>query len=129
MEMKYEKAYIKAIAEQIPVEIYLARMNFVGLPRSGKTSTLRRLLGEILNIITANFNKEEPSTGVADRKQIFIEGIHKCIGIVSQGDWSTKNIVEETGILNHFIYQCSEGKFCFYHSLKQRKEEQTRTDP
>ena len=84
-------------------------MNFVGLPRSGKSSTLRRLIGEILNIITANMKVEQPSTGVAERKQLFIESISKSIEFISLGEWSRKDLVGETGILNEVIYQYTKG--------------------
>ena len=48
------------------MDMHIARMNFVGLSRSGKTSTLRRLIGEILNITTAKLERENPSTGVVE---------------------------------------------------------------
>ena len=84
-------------------------MNFVGLPRSGKSSTLRRLIGEILNIITANMKVEQPSTGVAERKQLFIQSISKSFGFISLGEWSKKDLVGETGILNEVIYHYTKG--------------------
>ena len=84
-------------------------MNFVGLPRSGKSSTLRRLIGEILNIITANMKMEQPSTGVAERKQLFIQRISKSIEFISLGGWSRKDLVGETGILNEVIYHYTKG--------------------
>ena len=111
VEKEYARACQEAIDEQITVELYIGRMNFAGLPRSGKTSTLRRLIGEIHNIITAHLDKEEPSTGVAERKQIFIQSISKSFGFVSQGQWSRKDIVGETGILNEVIYQSAKGRF------------------
>ena len=84
-------------------------MNFVGLPRSGKSSTLLRLIGEILNIITANMKVDQPSTGVAERKQLFIQSISKSIEFISLGEWSRKDLVGETGILNEVIYQYTKG--------------------
>ena len=91
------------------VDILVGRMNFVGLPRSGKSSTLRRLIGEILNIITANMKEEQPSTGVAERKQLFIQSISKSIEFISLGEWSRKDLVGETGILNEVIYHYTKG--------------------
>ena len=95
--------------------MHIARMNFVGLPRSGKSSTLRRLIGEILNISTAKFERENPSTGVAERKQIFIRGINKRFGFISLGYWSTEDLIGETQVLNDLIYQCVKGMP--YHNL------------
>ena len=109
LEQQYEKACYDAIKKQIAVDMHIARMNFVGLPRSGKSSTLRRLIGEILNIITAKLEKENPSTGVAERKQTFIRSINKRFGFVSLGYWSTEDLIGETRVLNDLIYQYVKG--------------------
>ena len=86
-------------------------MNFVGLPRSGKSSTLLRLIGEIFNITTANMTMEQPSTGVAERKQLFIQNISKSIEFISLEGWSRKDLVGETRILNEVIYHSTKGMF------------------
>ncbi len=53
---------------------------------------------------------ELPSTGVADRKQLFIQSIKKSVGFVNQGQWNKKNLVGETTFLNGIIYQSINGK-------------------
>ncbi len=53
---------------------------------------------------------ELPSTGVADRKQLFIQSIKKSVGFVNKGKWNEKNLVEETTFLNGIIYQSINGK-------------------
>ena len=90
--------------------IYIARINFVGLPRSGKTSTLRRLLGEMLNLMKAKLETEIPSTGVAERNQGFIRKISKCFGFISKSQWSSTDLVGETGVLNHLLHQLAKGE-------------------
>ncbi len=55
-------------------------------------------------------NNELPSTGVADRKQLFIQSIKKSVGFVNQGQWNEKNLVGETTFLNGIIYQSINGK-------------------
>ncbi len=90
--------------------MFVGRLNFVGLPRSGKSSTLRRLLGEFINFIEAKMDHELPSTGVADRKQLFIQSIKKSVGFVNKGQWNEKNLVGETTFLNGIIYQSINGK-------------------
>ena len=90
--------------------IYIARINFVGLPRSGKTSTLRRLIGEMLNLMKANLETEIPSTGVAVRNQAFIRKISKCVGFISKSQWSSTDLVGEIGVLNHFLHQLAKGE-------------------
>ena len=118
--MQYEKACYDAIEKQITVDMHIARMNFVGLPRSGKSSTLRRLIGEILNIITTKLEKENPSTGVAERKQTFIRSINKRFGFISLGYWSTQDLIGETRVLNDLIYQCVKGMPYYYLFLKNK---------
>ncbi len=105
-----EKACQVVIEKQISVDLCVGRMNFVGLPRSGKSSTLHRLLGEFINIKESNLKMEEPSTGVAQRKQLFIQSISKSFGFAQQGRWTKKDIVGETTILNEVIKQALEGK-------------------
>ena len=99
--------------------IHIARLNFVGLPRSGKSTTMRRLIGEILNIIAAKFGQEQASTGVAERNQVIIKSISKCIGFTSRSKcigftsrskWSSKNLLGETGVLNQLIQQIAKSK-------------------
>ncbi len=92
----------------------MGRLNFLGLPRSGKSSTLCRLLGEFINFIEAKMDHELPSTGVADRKQLFIQKIKKSIGFVNKGQWNEKNLVGETTFLNGVIYQSINGKVRVY---------------
>ena len=90
--------------------IYIARINFVGLPRSGKSSTLRRLIGEMLNLMKSNLETEIPSTGVAERHQAFIRKINKCVGFISNSQWSTTDLAGETGVLNHLLHQLAKGE-------------------
>ena len=89
--------------------IYLARINFVGLPRSGKSSILRRLIGKMLNL-KANLKAEIPSTGVAERNQAFIRKISKCFGFISKSQWSSTDLAGETGVLNQFFHQLAKGE-------------------
>ncbi len=105
-----KKAYQEAIEKQICVDLLVGRMNFVGLPRSGKSSTLHRLLGDFINIDQSNMKINEPSTGVAERKHLFIQSISKSFGFVQQGQWTKKDIVGETSIFNDFIQEAVEGK-------------------
>ncbi len=48
---------------------------------------------------------ELPITGVADRKQLFIQSIKKSVGFVNKGQWKEKNLVGETTFFNGIIYQ------------------------
>ncbi len=92
------------------MDLCVGRMNFVGLPRSGKSSTLHRLLGDFINIDQSNMKINEPSTGVAERRQLFIQSISKSFGFAQQGQWTRKDIVGETSILNEVIQEAVESK-------------------
>ena len=41
-----EEVVRKVVEDQTMVDIYIARLNFLGLPRSGKSTTMKRLIGE-----------------------------------------------------------------------------------
>ena len=110
IEKEYERSYHKVIEDQLSVLIYLARINFVGLPRSGKSSTLRRLIGKMLNLMKANLEAEIPSTGVAERNQAFIRKISKCFGFISKSQWSSTDLAGETGVLNQFFHQLAKSE-------------------
>ena len=108
-EKDCEKACRKVIEGQMSVDIYIARLNFLGLPRSGKSSTLKRLIGEIVDIVSAKWTKELESTGVAERNQAFIRNVSKCFGFASKSQWSKSDLSGETAILNDFMQQVVKG--------------------
>ena len=108
-EKDCEKACRKVIEGQMPVDIYIARLNFLGLPRSGKSSTLKRLIGEIVDIVSAKWTKELESTGVAERNQAFIRNVSKCFGFASNSQWTKSDLSGETAILNNFMQQIVKG--------------------
>ena len=108
--------------EMLTVFIRVVRLNFIGLPRSGKTSLLLRLMEVIKNIqaekerlISKNLEsdnaggipKEQPSTGLAEScGQVFIK---KCvshkIGTISSKKWSIlKDLRREGNMLIQLIY-------------------------
>ena len=86
----------------------------MGLPRSGKTSFRRRIMGEILNILMAiaRGEKEQSSTGVAEAGgQVFIRNKTSLdIGTVSSKVWSVlEDLEEEAGMLGQVLYQAVHG--------------------
>ena len=108
-EKDCEEACRKVIEGQMSMDIFIARLNFLGLPRSGKTSTLKRLIGEIVDIVSAKWTKELESTGVAERNQAFIRNVSKCFGFASKSQWSKSDLSGETAILNDFMQQIVKG--------------------
>ena len=99
----------------LTVFIRVVRLNFIGLPRSGKTSLLLRLLEVIKNIQFENDRKkkegevpeDQPSTGLRQsREQVFIK---KCvshkIGTISSKKWSVmESLIKEGNMLVQLIY-------------------------
>ncbi len=53
---------------------------------------------------------DEPSTGIAERKQLFIRSVSKSFGFSQQGQWTKKDIIGETSILNDVIQEAVESK-------------------
>ena len=89
------------------------RLNHIGLPRSGKTSFLRRLVGEIENIWKARLNGEveQPSTGVAEEGgQVLIKtSVSSTLSVIQSKVWSLlKNLGEEADLIGQFFYQVTD---------------------
>ena len=103
------KLYEKAIEGKITVGIRAVRFNNIGLPRSGKTSFRRRLMGEIVNILRAMSwsGKVESSTGIAESSIQIIRTVCLELGaILSTNEWVTiKDFKEEICMLNQLIHQ------------------------
>ena len=103
------KLYEKAIEGKITVGIRAVRFNNIGLPRSGKTSFRRRLMGEIINILRAMSwsGKVESSTGIAESSIQIIRTVCLELGaILSTKEWVTiKDFKEEICMLNQLIHQ------------------------
>jgi hypothetical protein len=125
-------AYKKAIQEKSKVPIRVVKFNNIGLPRSGKTSFHRRIMGMILNLMEAEKRgeKEQPSTGVAEAGgQVFISS--KTIlnmGTISSKGWSViKTLNEETGMLNKLV-ECNEST-SDYQPVERASESAPRAGP
>ena len=87
--------------------IRIARINFVGLPRSGKSVTLQRLMGKMLNLMDANLRTELPSTGI-ERNQVFMRKINELFH-TSNYQWSNTDLVGETAVLIQILHQLDKG--------------------
>ena len=103
-----------AIKGKITVGIRAVRFNNIGLPRSGKTSFRRRLMGEIKNILMAmsqNGGKVEPSTGIAESTIQIIRSMCLEMGAILSTkqhtrEWTViKDFKEEIRMLNQLIHQ------------------------
>ena len=103
--LKQKEAFRKAIAKGALVKILCLRLNYVGLPRSGKTYFRRRLKGEIKNINAEkkhkNFKKQR-STGIAeDAGHVIISSLS---GEEQSKGWSDCDLKH---VLNQFIQEAA----------------------
>ena len=95
----YDDAYQKVVQKQMCVWMSIARINFVGLPRSGKTCTLRRLMGQMINLLEEGHGDVElPSTGIAERRTAFLRNIQTSTAI-SKSMWSSPDLLEQIGTI------------------------------
>ena len=104
------KLYEKAIKGKVTVGIRAVRFNNIGLPRSGKTSFRRRLMGEIINILRAMSwsGKVESSTGIAESSIQIIRTVCLELGAILSNEWVTiKDFKEEICMLNQLIHQAT----------------------
>ena len=108
LDKESEEVVRKVVQDQTEVDIYIARLNFLGLPRSGKSTTMKRLIGEIVDIVTAGWTKELKSTGAAERNQAFV-----CRKVSKQFTfgWSKCDLSKETAILKYLMEQAVKGMF------------------
>ena len=110
MKLHHKLAYMKAIRGGLTLDIIPVRFNHIGLPRSGKSTFCRRIMGEIPNIREAMKQGEtfQASTGLAEvRGQVFIRNMRTDLGTIqAEGNWSIlKNLEEEASMLCQSIYQ------------------------
>ena len=85
--------------------MFFLKFVFVGPPRMGKTSTRRRLTGEIADINSAA-EHEQPSTGTVESGHIVIRNLSCSTAVIVEGKWSSiKDLSEEARMLLQFFYE------------------------
>ncbi len=96
---EHRQVFVKIIKESIAINVTVMRFVHIGLPRAGKTTTQRRLLGKMLDISTQGDGKNPPSTA--------IETYQAILGSIDAENWSiSMNLTEEAEILlTHFFPQ------------------------
>ncbi len=97
---EHRRTFNKIIQESSTIDVKVMRFVHIGLPRAGKTTTQRRLLGKMLDILsTQGEGKNPPSTA--------IESYQAIIGSIESKNWSiSMNLTEEAEILlTHFFPQ------------------------
>ena len=102
---KYLDAYRRILATQESIEILFVKMAFVGGPRLGKTTTRRRLTGEIIDIASAG-EAEQPSTGAVESGRVIIRNLSCTTAMVTKTDWlAAENLTDEAHMFLQYFYQ------------------------
>ena len=101
--IKHYEAYESALKKGDNVTLRYLKFLFFGPPRSGKSTTKRRLLKEIINL---NIDGElSVSTGVAETNEIIIKKItSEPVAITSSKWWSLKRSNEESETRQQDMY-------------------------
>ena len=87
--MKHYEAYEQALQGGLTLTLRYLKFLFLGPPRSGKTSTRRRLVQEIVNLMSVG--ESSRSTGVAETSDVIIKKlISETAGISNSKWWSLK---------------------------------------
>ena len=109
--MEHYAAYQQALQDGSCLMLSYLKFLFFGPPRSGKTSTRRRLIREILNL--SQLNEPSVSTGVAETNDIIIKKFtNESAAVAGSQWWSIKRTNEDNTQTNTH----SEGDL---HSLTQ----------
>ena len=101
---RHMEAYYKAIKEKITLMIKVVRLVHAGIPRSGKSTTIKRLAGDILNICSLDV-KISPSTGVGKQEgQIIVTRKMSSDMKAKLSEWSRlKGFMKEDSLLKHLL--------------------------
>ena len=101
----YLDAYLRILATRDSLEMLFVKMIFLGPPRLGKTTSRRRLTGEIADI-SSSAEAEQPSTGTVESGgNVVVRNISSTTALMTPSEWSfMKDLTEEARMLLQFIY-------------------------
>ena len=97
--MKHREAYEKALKDGLCLKLKYLKFLFFGPPRSGKTSTRRRLVREIVNL--SELGTPSISTGVAESHDVIIKKLCVESAVVSGSQWLSMKRSESIGKSSH----------------------------
>ena len=111
--MKFVEAYQHFINTKDVLELLFLKFLFVGPPRLGKTTTRRRLMGEITDLISASeADQAHPSTGAVESgHNMVVRNVSNTTAVVTQAEWSSvESLTDEARILFHNFVDSIEAK-------------------
>ena len=111
-ESRYLEAYHQFINSKESLDMLFLKFLFLGPPRLGKTTTRRRLMGEIVDLKTAGEEeKVQPSTGAVESGSVIVRNVSDTTAVVTQSKWSAlKNLEEEACMLFRNLVDCIDNK-------------------
>ena len=103
-KQKYMNAYHHFVQTKEVVELVFLKLLFFGPPRFGKTVACRRLIGEIINLISAGEAELiQPSTNAVEcGHDMIVTNSSTSAAAITESDWCpVKNIIDEACMLFH----------------------------
>ena len=100
--MKYRNAYRHFISTKKTLEMLFLKFLFSGPPRLGKTTARRRLIGEIVDLISAGEAKKvHPSTGAVESgSNMIVKSVSSGTAVLTKAKWcAAKSLTDEARML------------------------------
>ena len=129
--MEHYEAYEQALQGGISLTLRYLKFLFLGPPRSGKTSTRRRLVQEIINLMS--LGEASRSTGVAETNDVIIKKLVSEPAAISNSYWwSLKRTSTKSDVRQPDMY--SEGDLgylgqLFYRQISTRTVSAASSEP
>ena len=114
-QLNYEM-YEQALEKGINIALHFLKFLFIGPPRSGKSTTIKRLIGELVNLHQSSGSL--PSTGVAETHNVIIKKLtHHLVKIANSADsneWvkfdASSNEQDKNNEIVRILYQLIHGQ-------------------
>ena len=87
--VRYMDAYHHFISTKAVLEMLFLKILFSGPPRLGKSTSLRRLMGEIIDLLSAGEAEQvHPSTGAVEVKpNMIVKTVSSSTAVVTKAEW------------------------------------------
>ena len=103
-EVKYMDAYQHFISTNKVLDMRFLKILFSGPPRAGKSTTLRRLMGRIIDLLSAGeADRVHPSTGAVElQPDMIVKTVSTRAAVVTEAEWCiVESRTDEARMLLH----------------------------
>ena len=126
--MKHYEAYKEALAKGLCLTLRYLKFLYFGPPRSGKTSTRRRLLKEIINL--DQLGVPSISTGVAETNEVIIKKLTSEQVAIAGSQWkSMKSSKEDTQLDTYDVVDLAQLFYQLIHKQSASTTPATSSEP